>query len=227
MKDLKDYRDKELKGYVLANLLVLLYLEGCFNWLGTLDTNSMEILKLFIPCLAGFSVFYSYIFITDALLSSDIKTKIVFWWHLQPGYSVFSDMAKGDLDGRFSLEQLMNKYESIYANLPGTDEKGNYENNNWYKIYSKHRGNSMIEGSSRDYLLCRDLTSITVLLFVFYMFIYCMLLGNCGNCKFLALLIAEYALLNFASRKKAKRFVYNVIAVDINHKDIKSESKEF
>jgi len=228
MQDLKDYRDKELKSYVFANLVVLLYLEGCFNWLWSLDAKSVEILKLFIPFLAGLSVIYVYIFISDSLLPSDYKTKIVFWRSLQPGYKVFSNMAKGDLDGRFGLEQLLNKYATIYENMPvDKEQKSKYENQHWYKIYGKHRGNSMIEGSSKDYLLCRDLTSITVILSFFYLLLYCALLGHCVNCKFLILLIAEYLILIFASRKKAKRFVYNVIAVDINHKDKKPEPKEF
>ena len=40
MNDIKDYRNNELKNYVIGNILLVLYFSGIFDNLFTLDINS-------------------------------------------------------------------------------------------------------------------------------------------------------------------------------------------
>lgn len=228
MQDLKDYRNKELKSYVIANIILLLYLDGYFKLFSCITDTTLELIKLFVPSFAGLSIFIVYIFVVDSLIPSKLKTKLVFWNKLQPGYKIFSEILEGKLDGRFTLEKVKNRYAYIYENMPKEAyDKEKYENDKWYSIYNNYRDNKMIEVSQRDYLLCRDLTVITLLLIVVYIAIYSILLNNCFNCKFLIFLILEYLVLKWVCYNKAERFVYNVIALDINNTVRKAEPKEF
>lgn len=73
----------------------------------------------------------------------------------------------------------------------------------------------MIEVSNRDYLLCRDLTSINIIMMIVYLILSIALQMFEVKYKVMAFLCLMYFILMIASRLKARRFVLNVIAADV------------
>lgn len=63
MNDIKDYRNNELKNYVIGNILLVLYFSGIFDNLFTLDINSnLNIWKTLIESALVSSIIYIYVF---------------------------------------------------------------------------------------------------------------------------------------------------------------------
>ena len=101
-----------------------------------------------------------------------------------------------------------------------TKAAGIYQNANWYKIYSKHRDVAMIYFANRDYLFCRDMFISTMVLSVLYMISIITKLFEFS--VLYILFLATMLLVNLlATHIKARRFVYNVIAYDLAHRDDK------
>lgn len=62
MNDIKDYRNNELKNYVIGNILLVLYFSGIFDNLFTLDINSnLNIWKTLIESALVSSIIYIYV----------------------------------------------------------------------------------------------------------------------------------------------------------------------
>lgn len=63
MNDIKDYRNNELKNYVIGNILLVLYFSSIFDNLFTLDINSnLNIWKTLIESALVSSIIYIYVF---------------------------------------------------------------------------------------------------------------------------------------------------------------------
>ena len=74
MNDIKDYRNNELKNYVIGNILLVLYFSSIFDNLFTLDINSnLNIWKTLIESALVSSIIYIYVFLLDSLIPGDIK----------------------------------------------------------------------------------------------------------------------------------------------------------
>lgn len=142
MNDIKDYRNNELKNYVIGNILLVLYFSSIFDNLFTLDINSnLNIWKTLIESALVSSIIYIYVFLLDSLIPGDIKQKVAYF-HIGklPGYTIFTKMKQNNKDDRFTHADIVKKYASIYSNMPvGKKEKGKYENAQWYKIYNNYR----------------------------------------------------------------------------------------
>lgn len=66
MNDIKDYRNNELKNYVIGNILLVLYFSGIFDNLFTLDINSnLNIWKTLIESALVSSIIYIYVFLLE------------------------------------------------------------------------------------------------------------------------------------------------------------------
>ena len=67
MNDIKDYRNNELKNYVIGNILLVLYFSSIFDNLFTLDINSnLNIWKTLIESALVSSIIYIYVFLLDS-----------------------------------------------------------------------------------------------------------------------------------------------------------------
>ena len=217
---MKDYREKELKMYILACVLLLICLTKGYSMKMETGEKIVAISAVIDTTLAS-SCIYMFVYILDALFSSGIKDKLVSLFGLikKPAYTVFSNIQKNDMDGRFLKTEAIKQYQDIYANMP-EDKKaaGIYQNANWYKIYSKHRDVAMIYSSNRDYLLCREMFISTISLSVLYMISIITKLFEFN--AFYILFLATMLLVNLLTTHiKARRFVYNVIAYDLAHRD--------
>jgi hypothetical protein len=223
LKNIKEYRQKELQWFLFANIILLL-LTSKINLFDYLTDENKEIWKNIseIFTTAGISVFgYIITFILDSLLSSNIKDKIIYWWDNKPSHNIFSKIQTKNKDDRFTFQQAENKYTDIFNQLK--ENKNLPQTNLWYKIYSKHRQVTMIAVSHEDYLLSRDLCVQTLILVLIYAII-CIIFKQTFifSWTYILYLLAMYGVTNISTRNKAKRLVYNVLAYDINDEEKKN-----
>ena len=220
MADLKLYRTNELKWYLLANVLLLL-LSSSNNIIARLFTAegiAWEAVSAFLQTALLSTFSYVIVFILDSLPSTELKDKIVFLWNKKPSHTIFTTIEKKCKDDRFTCEQIKAKHSEAFQ-----PSNANSQTSLWYAIYSKHRGVSMIHASNRDYLLARDLCVQTVLLFLVYLFLCAISKELSYSLLYIGYLIGMYILTNLATRNKARRFAFNVLAYDIS---IKEEPKD-
>lgn len=124
MTDIKDYRNSELKNYVIGNILLVLYFSGMFSKIFSEDVNSnLDIWSIVIESALISSIIYIYVFLLDSMIPGNIKQKIAYF-HIGklPGYTIFTKMKQSVRDDRFTQADVMQKYNQIYANMP-TDRK--------------------------------------------------------------------------------------------------------
>lgn len=217
MIDIKDYRNNELKNYVIGNILLLLYFSGMFDKIFSQDINSnLNIWGTVIESALISSIIYIYVFLLDSMIPGDIKQKIAYF-HIGklPGYTIFTKMKEGEKDDRFTQADVMKKYSQIYTNMPvNKKEREKYENAQWYKIYKDCRNENKILIANRDFLLCRDITIITMMLLILY-FILTSLKIIVFSKIIVIIMVVELIVSNISMRGKARRLAYNVISEDI------------
>ena len=237
IRDLKDYRNIELKYYVVANVAIIMCLYG-FSF----EEISIENIVAEIVKIGLFSyILYVYIFIIDSIIPSQLKYRICYLFIFkQPGCSIFTQIRNGKVDPRFTREDAMTLYADIFSKIDREQQieqqreqqreqieqndkrkREQVENSAWYRIYSKYRDDDMIFTSNRDYLLCRDLCIATVLILIFYL-LSCIFLSNPYQCKVLIFLVVEFIFTDLGFWYRGKRLAYNVISLDIS-KECKRE----
>ena len=217
MIDIKDYRNNELKNYVIGNILLVLYFSGMFDKIFSQDINSnLNIWGIVIESALISSIIYIYVFLLDSMIPGDIKQKIAYF-HIGklPGYTIFTKMKEGEKDDRFTQADVMKKYSQIYTNMPvNKKEREKYENAQWYKMYKDCRNEYKILIANRDFLLCRDITIITMMLLILY-FILTSLKIIVFSKIIAIIIVVELIVSNISMRGKARRLAYNVISEDI------------
>ena len=90
-RNLKEYRDKELKWFLLANIILMLIGSGVLDF-GKLDSISISDISSLLGITAVSSAIYIYTFILDSILPSRVKVFLVFLWKRQPSCTIFTDM---------------------------------------------------------------------------------------------------------------------------------------
>lgn len=218
MDNNSDYRKYELQYYMISNIVIILYFGGIYNVSNEIDMLSWIKVLIVILQSSVFSCFVGVLLLLiGSLLSWTNKLEIVYLFRcLPPGASVFSDIKSELKDFRFTKNDALEKYQNIYDNMPSTDQdKRDYENANWYKLFVKHSDNLMIIRENREYMMFVDIFIDTILLLLIYLF-------SCifGLMYFSGLIIAlftlELILSNVATREKGKRLVTSVIAIDMS-----------
>ncbi|EOS58198.1 hypothetical protein C814_02440 [Anaerotruncus sp. G3(2012)] len=217
---MKNYRDKELKGYVIATILIYFIAVNGIN--SIIDKENPNVLQL-IANLLNISIvsssIYAFVFALDSFYGSDLKRRLVFLLTSEPGQTIFDTIKKVKNDMRFSNADVEKYYENIYSQMPQDKrERSAFQNQQWYHIYHQHRDVEMITTSAKDFRLCRDIfiSSINILI------IYVLLCKTSKTVEFNACYIKFLVLMiiisNIATRNKGKKWVYNVIAYDISEK---------
>lgn len=222
MDDIKNYREKELKFYALANILVIAYIEEIITIEDLIEPeNNLQTLLITLLNSALFlSILYIFVLLADALLSERMKNRIVFFWGHLPGETVFSRMKKQVKDIRFTQQQVLRKYKELYDNMPNDrKERYGYENSKWYEIYNIYRNNMMVFGANRDYLICRDMTCSTVIILVLYIMFSVVMKTISFRPKCVLYLVIMFLVTNIATRTKSERMVNNVIICDLQKTD--------
>ncbi len=98
------------------------------------------------------------VFLND-LLPSNVKASVVFWRikDALPGHRAFSEHAEAD--PRIDIATLKKKI----GEFPQSPRD---QNTCWYRLYQKHKSNVIISDSHKRFLLFRDSSSLTLLIFV-------------------------------------------------------------
>lgn len=223
---LKDYRGKEMKQFVAATIIMILFLSGEFS----ITVNEVWELYNFVTQLIKnsfiASAFYMYVLLADSLYSPKIKMYLVYWWKDMPGFTSFTDLVSdNDHDPRISVEEAKRKYRHIICKSKGLSGKTRkrYENECWYKIYSQRKEDGAVNGANRTYLAYRDMAVATVNIFIFYVLLVFILKIICSYLVILWLSFL-YLLTTFAARNKSKRLVSNVFACDLAGYNSEQES---
>jgi hypothetical protein len=219
METLKDYREKELKYYAMANISILLLLLGNLQFQADVATITVfnTIVIVFEMAFISGTIFV-FTFLSDSLFPSVLKEKLILY--NLPGKTIFSKIKEKNTDKHFAWKQTNEIYKSVYNNLPkNKKERYIYENSEWYKIYNKHRDVMMVKISNRDFLVCRDIyftTIITIILYLVFVIIFKVIIFDY---RYIGYLLCMLVVSNIGTRNKAKRLVYNVILYDITNQE--------
>lgn len=217
---MKDYRDKELK--YLMIILILLFVVLCTP-IKDLNITDMELHKSLTTIFSSIvvsSILSLATFICDCLISTNLKNKMVglFFMH-RSGETIFTRINKCSVkDDRFLNSEAKAKYEEIISNIPqNKNDRYEYENSNWYKIYKKHQDKGQVSQSQKDYLTCRDLFIETILFLVLY-FLSLVFYSEfvMFSFKYLLVIILIAIVTNISTHVKMNRFVNTVIALDVD-----------
>ena len=225
LNNLKDYRENELKQYVIANALVFLLVHGFIDFANTENIKLLQGIVSLLGTTLLASIIYIFTILFDSVIDDKIKNKIVNLYFMKlPGEYIFTEIKNKNKDIRFTTDMALQKYSHIYSAIPiNLDERKKYANSQWYKIYNQYREAPMVFMSNRNYLLMRDMYVSTMVILVLY-FISCFFFKWLTYEKlFIIYLLGVLIITNVATHIKAKRFVYNVIALDISKEEEKNE----
>ncbi len=147
------------------------------------------------------------LFILNGIISSDLKASIIFWkWNNPlPACRAFSYYA--DKDDRIDKNYLIKKYSA----LPTIPKE---QNSLWYKIYKTHQENPVVKKSHKDFLLARDIGSISVLLFVFCGISLLFISPESYKWLYFGFLLLQYLIFAVIAQNHGKRFVCNALAIE-------------
>ncbi|MEJ7737035.1 MAG: hypothetical protein WKF97_06375 [Chitinophagaceae bacterium] len=147
------------------------------------------------------------LFILNGLLTSKQKAVIVFWRfkNVPPGNRAFSIYAHQD--DRISVNALT----ILYPKLP-IDPK--QQNQLWYKIYKIHAEEIIIRKSHKDFLLARDLTSLSFLFLISVGISSLFFNEQTFKWYYLLMLIIQYLIMVRLAQNNGIKFVKNVLAAE-------------
>lgn len=147
------------------------------------------------------------LFLVNGILSSNQKACLVFLRikNPLPGARAFSKHAKKD--PRIDLQRLTALHGPFPASLEG-------ENALWYKLYRSNKNEITVIKSHQDFLLARDMASITFL-FIFLAGVPMLFLGTSPiSYWFLLALLFEFFLVARVAQNHGRRFVTNVLSIE-------------
>lgn len=217
--DFKAYRKKEIPMLILGDILLLIYILGIFNFSSFTDENIkwFDLIVTVLNSTILSSVLYLFTIVFDGIFNEKIKYKLVYLFFGKiPGETIFTKIKTKNNDIRFTFEELNQKHSEIYDSMPcKTKEKYIYENKEWYKLLSKNKENDMVKKSHIESLMYRDLYSCNILVTIIYLLLSVVIKIVTFNVRYILCLLFISILLNIAARNKIKRFVYNVIASEM------------
>lgn len=150
--------------------------------------------------------------VLEGFFSSNIKYILIFFKikNPLPGCRAFTKIAH--FDPRIDYTELKTKYGILPQNPVE-------QNNEWYKLYKIYQNKNIVLNSHKNFLLVRDLYSISILLIIFLPIIYIFIVGNVNYFYYHLIILSIMAfLLNISARNYANRFVANVLTEYLNDK---------
>lgn len=215
---IKNYKDKELKQYVIAYFLVAMATVGFYTLSNTTSVGILSALfeMMTIDILIG--AMCVLVIILNELWPDKAKTKIVY--KNMPSDSVFSEIATGKIDATgFDLE----KAQKMYSYL--SEASANKQTAEWNIMLKKSRDdqNGNVTDAQRMQLMTRDICISTVSLLIMNLVALLLLifvLDTFGDVMRvlgipLVYLIVMFFITRGAARNRARRFVMLVIKNDV------------
>ena len=83
IKDIKDYRSKELTAYVLGISLIIMYIERIWSF-NNLNLEMLQLFSTIINSLLSTSIMIIFVIIADSVIDNKVKERIVFWQKSMP-----------------------------------------------------------------------------------------------------------------------------------------------
>ncbi len=149
------------------------------------------------------------VMLLNGLATANFKATLVFWAisHPLPGARFVKLVRK---DGRVDMDRFN---ETLGRTLPNTPAE---QNSAWYNLYKKNETDPSVRAGHQDYLLFRDLTWLTVLLFFAGSSgIYLYTDGGRPATIYMLVSAMLYFLLGIAARIAGNRFVVTVVACEM------------
>lgn len=191
-----------LISFVILNVSIFLTLYNT----GSITFENVE--KYFNTLKLKDGIFFSFIslfvIICGGLFANTIKEIVIFWKieNRLPGCQAFSKYAIND--SRIDLMKLKTKY----GNLPVLPTE---QNKLWYQIFKK-LSDINIDKTHKDFLLCRELTMLNIIMLSFTIPILIKYSATIG-CSYLIFLIFQYLFIRYCAKNNAERLVVNVLAL--------------
>ena len=144
-KNIKDYREKELKYYVIVNsVIILCSFEIIIDLVNNVVNNNANItfwniFNFGFGTIVFTAVFYIVVLFLDSLIAGMYKMKLIWFYKGMPGERIFSEIRDTDSDVRFTKKQVKNLYASVYAlidTITDNSERRKIENDIWYNIFN-------------------------------------------------------------------------------------------
>jgi len=140
------------------------------------------------------------------IVPSEWKFKLIFWKcrNAKPASEAFTKWMFED--DRIDIKVLQKKYK----NSPISPKE---QNSLWYRIYKKHQEKPSVIDAHRNFLLMRDLATISFI-FMFLFSLYALIRANYSFYSFIVFLIFlnEYVFFCIPARNYGIRLVCNVLA---------------
>ncbi|SES65810.1 hypothetical protein SAMN02910413_0323 [Pseudobutyrivibrio sp. C4] len=217
--NIKGYRKAELTYYVIANVLVMIFIKLYeYKKIAFLkDFNLWEnIDKICYASLISFVV-YIFIYVLDSAIPSQLKWKICFPFKTKkPSAIIFSRLKEKDDDDRFKYSDVEEICGDILKKLnecPTEEERNRISRIEWFRIFSLYDCETKILISKKDYVISRDLLITTwFLLLGTIIFNATSIYRNWWTCVYV---LFELVVLYFAVWAKGMRLCKNVIAFHI------------
>lgn len=203
-KRIKDTYQKHLWIFFSANITIyiIVTIYGYFS----INNANIEFSKFINPKSILFILSPLISLIINGLFPNSFKEFLVFWKikNRLPGCRAFSEFALED--PRIDVEILKKKIgEFPYKPIE--------QNKLWYTLYKQLRENEIIIGSHRDFLLTRDLCTISFALMILLIpleIFYCQ--NTIAKIAYSIFLFLQFLVLSISSRNYGNRFVCNVLA---------------
>ena len=202
-KRIKDTYQKQLWVFISANVVVfwVISLHGAFDY----ELANLKISELMSSKSIFFIVLPILALVFSGSLSNPIKEFLVFWKvkNRLPGCRAFTKFAISDQ--RIDIHALKN----YLGKLP---EEPTEQNRLWYKLYKEVGEDKIIMGSHRDFLLSRDLCSIS--------FLFALAAIPLGLffwedqhifSVYMIFMVLQYIIVSVSARNFGNRFVCNVL----------------
>jgi hypothetical protein len=147
------------------------------------------------------------VFLLTSLLPPHVKAVLVFWRirDALPGHRAFSLYAFRD--PRIDIE-------SLKKNVGQFPDSPRDQNSLWYRLFKKVEGEEAVALAHRQFLLFRDLASISILLIAIApALLYALGVPSLNIGIVIALFLIQYSATAIAARNHGERLVTNVLAV--------------
>jgi hypothetical protein len=188
--------------YITLNIAIFITLLNT----GSIDIQSIQVYyeKLSLKDGVFFSSLTLLIIVLSGMISNKVKEIVVFWRFEDrlPGCRAFSKYSKAD--SRIDLKILKSKFGKI-PTLPSE------QNKHWYKIF-KTLNDKSIDSTHKDSLLCRELSVMTVEMFLLTIPIF-WFYGFVVGLLYSIFLVLEYLMVRYCAKNSAERLVANTLAL--------------
>ena len=223
----KDYKDKELRQYVLAYLLITVTSVGFHTQLAERITLSSLLKMATIDVFVG--AICVLVFVFNELWSDKAKTIIVYG--KMPSDTVFSDISNGKIDATgFDFDKAKNMYAHLFT------APANKQTAEWGLLLRKSRdaGRGNVIEAERLQLMTRDMCVSTVSLLIMSLIAFVVLIFVEDGIRLpfnifglpIAYLAFMFLITRAAAKKRAVRFVAMVIKNDVQSSNDVSYASE-